>query len=606
MDSTKRNIILVFLVVSVTYLYPLLYTSFSALQYPSLNNVCNGLALVNPFADCFIYFVMFQHGRKITSRLFTLAQGIVELLYISYKNTYFTLMQNKAMIGGLFGVSSKNHISKKEVKALLSRRTKEFGYTFGECTLLNPTRLNSNSVLPTVISGGMRTGKSISILLPTVLQAAYAELNNNDGPDLVIHDPDGQIERMSKAALISAGYTVQSLDYNNIMASSTFNPLAYLTASRSAAQNLAGALVSMNQNTTGDSYWRNESQKLIASVIYIVIKLFRKGEGKYENLIIGSKEFQGDNLSTVFRIISLCTTKKNRKSLIEQLLGVLSEEELQDFDSQFVGIAEESTSNNFGSFISQSIQCLSPWADADTILLTSSNTLDLKNLQNKNSKQAIFVRTKTKDQHFITIINLLFNQILSNSQNEEHFGQKRQLQILIDEAGSLSLYNLEKYMSNLRKYNVGLMMLFQNTETQLRHTYGATKGSLINSLFSHRLYFGGSDTNSNRELSALIGDHEIMKYPKLKTTEVGGSHEFRTGEIGKAWAIFFQQKPIELKLKTAEKVRRFKKLLELKVSDDEKTDVPVGKVNLKAIFDSNSNIDRVFTGEVLDYSKPIN
>jgi len=382
-----------------------------------------------------------------------------------------------------------------------------------------------NSYQNALVIGGTGTGKSSSVLIPSLyrMQSSF-----------VIHDPSSELSKMTRAYLQSRGYKVKILNYASWQVSSGFNPLAR-AKSNSEIQKVASLLVRASLGTDSkDPFWNTQATALLSMLITI--------------LKTQPKEFQ--NLY-------------NARQLLNQIGG-----NPKAVDSLFSRYADEILFAEYKSFIAYDQKVVSGivatckaalqiFSDDSVATVTSFDSLDFQ--QFRDEKVALFIQNSVADQKYYSVLtSIFFEQFFSFVLGRFPNNEEQDIFFLIDECSSLFLPTLPLAVANVRKHFCGILLLLQDY-AQLIHSYGRNDADAIRSNCLVKMYFTGQSHETTKELESLLGKYEYLGEKGEKVVRpLLTNDEIRTIKSNRALIICGNQKPIMVKLTPYYKNSRFR------------------------------------------------
>ncbi len=331
--------------------------------------------------------------------------------------------------------------------------------------------------------GPTGSSKTVSLIVPTLLNA------DKSGASYVVNDNSGELLHLTGNFFRSLGYHVVSLDFSQstfTTATQFYNPLAYVKDKGDAAK-VVDMLV--RQSSSKMEFWELKSKELISLCLDVILTL----PSEFRNLA---------NLHFLLQSLAGDLEKVNHL-MVQQSEAVFLR--YKSFQSN--------SENTRASIMSSALSCLSFVDTHPTIAFLSSQNSQVFELLRKE-KTAVFIRVPVADQSlFAPITNLfweqLFSTILKTNPPQQGDGTLPLL-CIIDELGStrISKDAFGSYLSNLRKWNCGVLGILQSTE-QLVEIYGHHGANIIlNNV--HKVFFSGL-TYESKEISDRLGSYTYVK-----------------------------------------------------------------------------------------------
>ena len=118
---------------------------------------------------------------------------------------------------------------------------------------------------------------------------------------------------------------------------------------------------------------------------------------------------------------------------------------------------------------------------------------------------------------------------------------------LLDEASSMYLPGLSTTISNIRKYNSGILLIYQDYH-QLEHIYGTYEAKNITANCYAKVYLPGQPIGTCKELETVLGRFEYLDEDEVRhTIQLMTADEIRMTD--KAIILIGNKPPIHADLK---------------------------------------------------------
>ncbi len=330
-----------------------------------------------------------------------------------------------------------------------------------------------------LIIGSTGAFKSSGVLIPSLLRMA-------ENASIVVTDFSGELLLKTSGALLANGYDISVLDFGNPELSEGYNPLGNLSNSMSEVQKLSKAEIATEMGTGGkDPFWNLAAEGLMTLITKFVLKHVPK---------------EHHSLFTVYTLISMIGSAHEK---VDRLFVRANDAELLNEYKTFVAYGDKVVA----SIIATCRAALAIFGtDPAVALTTSHNTIDFTSF--RKQKKVLYIKTNTKDMRYYSLITSIFL--------DQFFGaimtrlpDKKDLPIffLIDEASSLRFDNLQLIIANIRKYNAGILQVYQSA-AQLVDLYGQPIARAITENSYTRVYMPGQPINVAQELEATLGKFE--------------------------------------------------------------------------------------------------
>ena len=132
---------------------------------------------------------------------------------------------------------------------------------------------------------------------------------------------------------------------------------------------------------------------------------------------------------------------------------------------------------------------------------------------------------------------------------------------LLDEAGSMFLPSLSTIISNIRKYNSGILLIYQDYHI-LEHIYGSYEAKNISANCFVKVYLPGQPIETCKMLEMTLGKFEYEDENEVRhTRQLMTSDEIRMSD--KAIILIGNKPPIHAKLYPYYKNQKLKLLTEI-------------------------------------------
>jgi type IV secretion system protein VirD4 len=322
-------------------------------------------------------------------------------------------------------------------------------------------------------SGG---GKTTVNIIPTILRQTRSSL--------LINDNSIEIRTATANYLRSKGYRVRYLDFDVehfTTQNAFYNPLARIKSKADIAK-ITSILVSTTEGKGGDKFWNIKAMETISLAIELVLR---------------DSDPRTHHLASVHRTLQMMVTEEDRVSF-----------QMVEHDDLFLKwqVLLSNSPNTKASIFSSAISALS-FIDTNLnlALLTSKDTISFDEM--RSIETALFISVPLAySEIFEPLLNCFYSQFFGHILESPLPDEKRDLPILclMDEFGSsMKVPNFPKYISNLRKFYVCMMMVLQS-ESQLKKYGDAGADEILSSCT--KVYFTGLDKEADK-ISNLLGKY---------------------------------------------------------------------------------------------------
>ena len=186
---------------------------------------------------------------------------------------------------------------------------------------------------------------------------------------------------------------------------------------------------------------------------------------------------------------------------------------------------------------------LAPFDIQELLDLTAYDELELDTLGGRKKgdtqKTALFLIMSDTDATFNFLISMIYSQLfnLLCEKADDEFGGKLPIHVrcLIDECANIGqIPNLEKLVATIRSREISACLVLQ-AQSQLKAIYKDNADTIIGNMDS-RLFLGGSEPTTLKELSAALGKETIDTFNTGESRGRETSHSLNYQKLGKELA----------------------------------------------------------------------
>jgi type IV secretory pathway TraG/TraD family ATPase VirD4 len=349
----------------------------------------------------------------------------------------------------------------------------------GFCMTGNKSLTIKDSFSNALVFGGSGSGKSSRILIPSILKMA-------GNSSLCIHDPSGELFEKTSGAMKQLGYTVKVLNYANAGYSENFNPL-YRVNSISDCKRISKLLIQTSLGAGGkDPFWNSSAESLLS--IFIRYVLFHT-EQQYH---------------TLYNVLSLINAFSGTPQKVDKLFVQAKDDDLLSEYKAFVAY----DSKMLMSIVATVRTALSLFADPGVARVTSTDTIDFESF--RKQKTILYINNNVNDmKYYSSLSSIFFEQFFASVMSKLPKQGDLPIFFLLDESSSLYLSILPIAISNIRKYDAGILQIYQS-QNQLFDLYGVPQGRNIVANSYSKNYMCGQPPETARELESILGKYEFM------------------------------------------------------------------------------------------------
>ncbi|MBS1612344.1 MAG: type IV secretory system conjugative DNA transfer family protein [Bacteroidetes bacterium] len=339
-----------------------------------------------------------------------------------------------------------------------------------------------------VCTGGSGTGKTSTLIYPTLLNAYRRSY--------IIHDPSRKVYHDTSAALAENGYSVYLFDTSDTLHSDSINFLDYIGSPADINKLSAQIVATTLGNSASDPYWSIAAGSLLRLLLGLVLQNPDRKMHNMANVIHLLRAFAGGNA----------------KGLDRYVVRHATPEQLMEYKAWISG-AEKTTS----SVVMSLSAALEAYSNPNIQRLTSTTTVDITSFRKNPS--VLFLRNATMDAKAnAPILSILMELFMKCFMSEE--GEKGlPVSFLIDEAPGLApLPSLSQFVSNSRKHNLSTLLIAQSHHQFA--AFGEHEGkNILANMFTRMHYPSGADMQTCEDLEKVIGKAAVTDAKGRRTVQ---------------------------------------------------------------------------------------
>ena len=375
----------------------------------------------------------------------------------------------------------------------------------------NPKTARNKNVL---IVGGSGSGKTRFFIKPNLMQLHRS---------YVVTDPKGQLVLETGRLLERAGYKISVLNTINFKKSMHYNPFSYIHSEKDILK-LVTCLIA---NTTGsgqkgDEFWTNAEKLLYMALI---------GYIHYE----APEEEQ--NFGTMLEMLNSMEVREDDeefKNPVDCLFDELKAKDPEHFAVRQYAKYKLAAGKTAKSILVSCGARLAPFDIAELRDVTAYDELALDTLGDR--KTALFLIMSDTDSTFNFLISMVYTQLfnLLCEKADDVYGGRLPVHVrcLIDECANIGqIPNLEKLMATIRSREISACLVLQ-AQSQLKALYKDNADTIIGNCDS-RLFLGGSEPSTLKELSQSLGKETIDTYNTGESRGRETSHSLNYQKLGR-------------------------------------------------------------------------
>lgn len=334
--------------------------------------------------------------------------------------------------------------------------------------------------------GPTGSGKSSTVIISSVASLARGRSS------IIINDVSGEVYEHTSTFLARKGYKILRLNFSEPLHSETFNPLQQC-ATISDIQKMALLIVrNAIGESKGDVFWEQSAVMLIS--------LFAR-------YLIFHTRPQFRTLQNVLRLIERFAISD--KAVDKRIVQAHDEDLFTAYKATLV-MGEKTLQ----SVIATARTALSLFSDLQVCKTTGSNSIDFTKFREEPT--ALYVCNPLRDLLYYKPLSALFFQSLFNHVLSRIPSKKeRSIFFLLDEAATMRFPSLSTTISNIRKFNAGILLCMQD-EMSLISQYGQAEAHQIKTNCGTQVYLKGQPLHTCTELSKILGRYS---YTDDRSTE---------------------------------------------------------------------------------------
>ena len=375
----------------------------------------------------------------------------------------------------------------------------------------DPKTARNKNVL---VVGGSGSGKTRFFIKPQVMQmhSSYC-----------ITDPKGQIVCECGKLLQKNGYRIKVLNTINFSKSMHYNPFAYLHSEK----DILKLVTCLMQNTKGegkgsDPFWDKAETLLYTALIGYIWLEAPKEEQNFSTLIemINSMEVREDD--------------ENFENPVDLIFKELKAKNPNHFAVRQYAKFKLSAGKTAKSILVSCGSRLAVFDIAELREVTAYDELELDTLGDR--KTALFLIMSDTDESFNFLISMCYTQLfnlLCEKADDVYSGRLPvHVRCLIDECANIGqIPKLEKLIATIRSREISACLVLQ-AQSQLKALYRDNADTIIGNCDS-RLFLGGSEPTTLKELSTALGKETIDTYNTGESRGRETSHSLNYQKLGK-------------------------------------------------------------------------
>lgn len=383
----------------------------------------------------------------------------------------------------------------------------------------NPKYARNKNVL---IIGGSGSGKTRFWLKPNLMQCTSKAYPTS----FVVTDPKGSIVIECGKLLQRNGYRIKILNTINFKKSLHYNPFAYIHSEKDILKLVTTLIANTKgEGKGGDDFWLKAETLLYCALI---------GYIHYEAPV------EEQNFSTLIEFINAMEVREDDeefKNPVDLMFEELAQREPNHFAVRQYAKYKLAAGKTAKSILVSCGARMAPFDIAELREVTAYDELELDTLGDQ--KTALFLIMSDTDDTFNFLISMAYTQLfnLLCEKADDVYGGRLPVHVrcLIDEAANIGqIPKLEKLVATIRSREISCCLVLQ-AQSQLKALYKDNCDTIIGNMDA-RIFLGGSEPTTLKELSAALGKETIDMYNTSVTKGTQESHGQNFQKLGKELA----------------------------------------------------------------------
>ena len=383
----------------------------------------------------------------------------------------------------------------------------------------DPKTARNKNVL---VIGGSGSGKTRFWLKPNLMQC-----NSEKYPcSFVVTDPKGSVVVECGKMLRRFGYRIKIFNTINFKKSMHYNPFAYIHSEKDILK-LVTCLISNTKGDgkTGDEFWQKAETLLYCALI---------GYIHYEAPV------EEQNFATLIEMLNSMEVREDDEEFenaVDLMFKELAKEKPDHFAVRQYAKYRLAAGKTLKSILVSCGARLAPFDIEELREVTAYDELELDTLGDR--KAALFLIMSDTDASFNFLISMIYSQLfnLLCEKADDVYGGRLPVHVrcLIDEAANIGqIPQLEKLVATIRSREISACLILQ-AQSQLKALYKDNADTIIGNMDS-RLFLGGSEPTTLKELSTALGKETIDTFNTGESRGRETSHSLNYQKLGKELA----------------------------------------------------------------------
>ena len=342
----------------------------------------------------------------------------------------------------------------------------------------------------------------------------------------VVTDPKGSVVVECGKMLRRFGYRIKIFNTINFKKSMHYNPFAYIHSEKDILK-LVTCLISNTKGDgkTGDEFWQKAETLLYCALI---------GYIHYEAPV------EEQNFATLIEMLNSMEVREDDEEFenaVDLMFKELAKEKPNHFAVRQYAKYRLAAGKTLKSILVSCGARLAPFDIEELREVTAYDELELDTLGDR--KTALFLIMSDTDASFNFLISMIYSQLfnLLCEKADDVYGGRLPVHVrcLIDEAANIGqIPQLEKLVATIRSREISACLILQ-AQSQLKALYKDNADTIIGNMDS-RLFLGGSEPTTLKELSTALGKETIDTFNTGESRGRETSHSLNYQKLGKELA----------------------------------------------------------------------
>ena len=322
------------------------------------------------------------------------------------------------------------------------------------------------------------------------------------------------------------GYRIKIFNTINFKKSMHYNPFAYIHSEKDILK-LVTCLISNTKGDgkSGDEFWQKAETLLYCALI---------GYIHYEAPV------EEQNFATLIEMLNSMEVREDDEEFenaVDLMFKELAKEKPDHFAVRQYAKYRLAAGKTAKSILISCGARLAPFDIEELREVTAYDELELDTLGDR--KTALFLIMSDTDASFNFLISMIYSQLfnLLCEKADDVYGGRLPVHVrcLIDEAANIGqIPQLEKLVATIRSREISACLILQ-AQSQLKALYKDNADTIIGNMDS-RLFLGGSEPTTLKELSTALGKETIDTFNTGESRGRETSHSLNYQKLGKELA----------------------------------------------------------------------